>query len=124
MVSDGFEQNHGLIVLATTNHPERIDPAIIDRPSRFDRKYHFNLPTLEERCSFLAIWQQRLAAEISWNSDQIESTGGATEGFSFAYLKELVISSVMKWMHEPASCFSNTMLEQIDILRSQMKTDA
>ena len=32
---DGFEQNHGLMVLATTNHPDRIDDAIIDRPSRF-----------------------------------------------------------------------------------------
>ena len=34
---DGFEQNHGLMILATTNHPDRIDSAIIDRPSRFDR---------------------------------------------------------------------------------------
>lgn len=109
-------------MLATTNHPERIDPAIIDRPSRFDRKYHFNLPTFEERCSFLTVWQQRLSTEVSWIPDQIQSTGEATEGFSFAYLKELVICSVMKWMHEPASCFSDTMHEQVAILQSQMKT--
>lgn len=121
---DGFEQNHGLIVLATTNHPERIDSAIIDRPSRFDRKYHFNLPILEERCSFLAIWQQRLAAEVDWKADQVKSAGAITEGFSFAYLKELVISSIMKWVHEPASSFSDTMKEQAEILQSQMTTDA
>ncbi|MCC6511893.1 MAG: ATP-binding protein, partial [Pirellulaceae bacterium] len=60
---DGFEQNHGLIVLATTNHPDRIDPAIIDRPSRFDRKYHFNLPSLDERIDYLATWQNRLSDE-------------------------------------------------------------
>ena len=120
---DGFEQNHGLIVLATTNHPERIDSSIIDRPSRFDRKYHFNLPTLEERCSFLALWQQSLSAEVNWTPDQVESTGKATEGYSFAYLKELMISSVMKWMHEPESSFSATMREQVEILQNQMKTD-
>ena len=58
---DGFEQNPGLIVLATTNHPDRIDNAIIDRPSRFDRKYHFDLPTSAERQRYLEAWQERLA---------------------------------------------------------------
>ena len=35
---DGIEGNDGLLVLTTTNHPERLDPALSDRPSRFDRK--------------------------------------------------------------------------------------
>ena len=34
---DGFESNTGLVVLATTNHADRLDPAILNRPSRFDR---------------------------------------------------------------------------------------
>jgi len=55
---DGFEQNHGMIVLTTTNHPDRIDPAIIDRPSRFDRKYHFHLPTRQERQEYLTVWRR------------------------------------------------------------------
>lgn len=120
---DGFEQNHGMIVLATTNHPDRIDPAIIDRPSRFDRKYHFNLPSLGERQAYLLIWQQRLADETGWKPDEIEPVALGTDGFSFAYLKELVISAVMRWMQEPSPGFAVVATEQALSLQRQLKTD-
>ena len=112
-----------MIVLATSNHPDRIDAAIIDRPSRFDRKYHFNLPTVEERRAYLETWQQQLAAETGWKSAEIESIASSTEGFSFAYLKELVISAVMKWMHAPPTSFAIVAAEQAAILQQQMKTE-
>lgn len=120
---DGFEQNHGMIVLATTNHPDRIDPAIMDRPSRFDRKYHFNLPTLSERQEYLLTWQRRLVDETGWSPDEIETVALSTDGFSFAYLKELVISTVMRWMQDPARGFANAAGEQAVILQRQMKTE-
>ena len=116
---DGFERNHGLIVLATTNYPERIDPAIIDRPSRFDRKYHFNLPTIHERLQYLTSWQERLATETGWTA-AVEAVAEATDGFSFAFLKEVVISAVMKWMESPQSAFSAVVTDQADVLRRQM----
>ncbi|MEM8669385.1 MAG: ATP-binding protein [Planctomycetota bacterium] len=120
---DGFEQNHGMIVLATTNHAERIDSAIIDRPSRFDRKYHFNLPAFEERVEYLSGWQQRLAEECGWKPEQVESVAAETEEYSFAYLKELIISSLMKWMHESSTDFATVMTEQAGSLKQQMKTE-
>ena len=120
---DGFEQNHGMIILATTNHPERIDSAIMDRPSRFDRKYHFNLPCIEERRAYLGNWQRNLSNETSWQADQVLSVAGATEGFSFAYLKELVISTVMSWMRNSDRDFAALMLEQATILNQQMRTE-
>lgn len=120
---DGFEQNHGLIVLATTNHPDRIDPAIVDRPSRFDRKYHFGLPSLDERRNYLVTWQKRLADESGWRSDQVLEIAEATEGYSFAYLKELVISTVMNWMQNSDAKFATVMLEQSKVLQRQMKTE-
>jgi len=46
---DGLAQNDGILTIATTNHPERIDDAILNRPSRSDVKYHFDLPTHELR---------------------------------------------------------------------------
>jgi AAA+ superfamily predicted ATPase len=121
---DGFEQNHGLIVLATTNHPDRIDAAIIDRPSRFDRKYHFNLPDLAERVVYLKNWQEQLASETNWSNDEVEPIAIACDGFSFAYLKELVISSVMKWMHNDSDSFASIMASQASTLGGQMKTEA
>ena len=121
---DGFEQNHGLIVLATTNHPDRIDPAIIDRPSRFDRKYHFNLPSFAERMNYLKNWQEQLASETKWAGEELEPIVNACEGFSFAYLKELVISSVMKWMQDSTFSFAATMAAQAEILNGKMKTEA
>ena len=112
-----------MIVLATTNHPDRIDSAIIDRPSRFDRKYHFNLPDLDERIVYLRHWQEQLASETSWSNDQVEPVAIASEGFSFAYLKELVVSSVMKWMQEGSDSFASTMTSQASILGGQMRTE-
>ena len=120
---DGFEQNHGLMVLATTNHPDRIDNAIIDRPSRFDRKYHFDLPTTDERQRYLEAWQEKLAAETGWKQAEVSPIVIATEGFSFAYLKELIISALMEWMHEPKGGLASVMKVQADLLSGQMRTE-
>ncbi len=121
---DGFEQNHGMIVLATTNHPDRIDAAIIERPSRFDRKYHFNLPSQAERLSYLDIWRQQLESETGFRAEDAETVASITEGFSFAYLKELVVSAVMKWMADSSSGFAFVMSDQALKLQKQMKTNA
>jgi len=120
---DGFERNHGMIVLATTNYPDRIDAAIIDRPSRFDRKYHFNLPRVQEQAKYLASWQQQLNTETGWKSDEVAAIAECTDEFSFAYLKELIISSLMAWMHASNKSFVTVMTEQSCELRRQMKTE-
>jgi len=119
---DGFEQNHGLIVLATTNYPERIDAAIIQRPSRFDRKYHFRLPSLAERKEYLAIWHTKLADETGWLPEQIEPVATVSDGFSFAYLKELVISGVLHWLRVPDTPFVDALCEQARELHAQLET--
>jgi hypothetical protein len=95
---DGFESNTGLVVLATTNHPDRLDPAILDRPSRFDRKYYFNLPAVAERFAYVAAWNGQLQAELRLSEKGAEEVVQQTENFSFAYLKELFVSATMQWM--------------------------
>src|SRR2546423_2000599 len=57
---DGFALNTGVVVLATTNHPERLDTAILDRPSRFDRKYNFDLPAVAERLAYVSAWNKEI----------------------------------------------------------------
>ena len=87
-----------MVVLATTNHPEKLDPAILDRPSRFDRKYYFQLPAEAERLAYIAKWNERLQPELRVSRAGAEVVVGKTEGFSFAYLKELFVTSMVQWM--------------------------
>lgn len=95
---DGFASNTGILVIGTTNHPEKLDPAIRDRPSRFDRKYLFGPPALAERMAYLSRWNDSLQAEMKLTEMGLTETARMTEGFSFAYLKELYVSSMMEWM--------------------------
>jgi len=120
---DGFHMNKGLMVLATTNHPEKLDAAILDRPSRFDRKYHFNLPGESERLAYLNHWNDELNPEMRITESIANLVVSRTEGFSFAYLKELVISSMVKWIsnHHDTS-MEKIVLEQADSLRGELGT--
>lgn len=121
---DGFAPNAGLLVLATTNHPERLDPAIIDRPSRFDRKYHFELPALADRLAYLTRWCERRAADLRPSAEQLDELAAQTEGFSFAYLKELCLAAALRWMKSrPASGLHPLLTSQLAVLRAQMRTE-
>jgi len=49
---DGLENNDGILMIATTNHLDELDPGLSKRPSRFDRKYLFPLPNKGERSQY------------------------------------------------------------------------
>ena len=109
------------MVLATTNHPEKLDPALLDRPSRFDRKYHFDLPGAPERAAYAALWNKELQAELGVSAHAVNGVVRATEGFSFAYLKELFLSSMMQWISADGSASMDTIiLDQTTRLRRQL----
>jgi hypothetical protein len=110
---DGFSENTGVAVLATTNYPERIDPAIIDRPSRFDRKYLFDLPSTDERLAYLERWARGLEAELRPSQDRLARTADTTRDFSFAYLKELTISATIAWVRTARAGGMDAVLEEV-----------
>lgn len=118
---DGFAANEGILTLATSNYPERLDPAILERPSRFDRKYNFGLPALSERQAYLAWWSNRLEAELRLEPKHIQELAAATDGFSFAYLRELVLSSIMSWITKQRPML-DVMQSQLATLSEQMKS--
>ena len=121
---DGFAPNAGLLVVATTNHPDRLDPAILERPSRFDRKYHFPVPIAESRSVFLARWTERLDPHLKLSADQHAIIAERTDGFSFAYLKELCLSAVLRWMKQrPRDGLFPILESQLEVLRAQMRSD-
>jgi len=97
---DGFPSNTGMAVIGTTNHPERLDPAIAERPSRFDRKFYFGPPDYSLRVEFISLWNNDLEPPARLGSADIEAIAAGTEEFSFAYLRELCTSSLVRWMLE------------------------
>ena len=119
---DGFQSNNGVVVLATTNHPGKLDSSILDRPSRFDRKYHFHLPADAERLAYIMKWNNNLQTDLQVSEKAAARVVGATEGFSFAYLKELFVASMVQWMSDGRSeSMDDIVLAQTDLLRAQMK---
>lgn len=119
---DGFADNDGLVTIASTNHPERLDPAILSRPSRFDRKYHFELPGTAERSLYIGRWNTELADSLKIDEARLPEIVSATDGYSFAYLKELFISSLMVWTANQERAFIEIVLEEAAALSTQMKT--
>lgn len=120
---DGFAANRGIFTVATTNHPERLDPAILNRPSRFDRKFHFDLPDADLRRAFIGMWNRSLKPELRLSDAGLGRTAEQTEGFSFAYLKELFVSAVTGWMNEAGPGTMDRLIgEHVAALRSEMLT--
>lgn len=118
---DGFQANTGIVVLATTNHPDRLDPSILDRPSRFDRKYYFELPRERERLAYIAKWNHDLQIEMRVTERGASEVVRGTEGFSFAYLKELFVTAMVQWVTSGGNgSMDSVLLSQTKALRSQM----
>jgi len=83
---DGFEPNQDVIVIAATNRPDVLDPALL-RPGRFDRQVTVGLPDKKGREAILKIHTRGIPLESSVN---LESLAAGTPGFSGADLANLV----------------------------------
>ncbi|MBV9203963.1 MAG: ATP-dependent zinc metalloprotease FtsH [Actinobacteria bacterium] len=83
---DGFDPSTGIVVLAATNRPEVLDPALL-RPGRFDRQVTIPLPNVTERAAILAVHARgkKLAADVN-----LDAIARGTPGFSGADLANLV----------------------------------
>jgi cell division protease FtsH len=83
---DGFEGNEGIIVIAATNRPDVLDPALL-RPGRFDRQVHVGLPDIRGREQILKVHIRKVPL-----GDNVEPSviARGTPGFSGADLANLV----------------------------------
>jgi len=82
---DGFDPSTGVVVLAATNRPEILDPALL-RPGRFDRQVTIPLPNASERAAILAVHckDKKLAPDVD-----LDAIARGTPGFSGADLANL-----------------------------------
>jgi len=81
---DGLKQNKGLITIMTSNYPEKLPDALLDRPGRFHHIINFELPGEKERSEMLKLWAEGIEDKLL--DDIVEKT----KSFSGAHLKELV----------------------------------
>jgi cell division protease FtsH len=83
---DGFDKNQGVIVIAATNRPDVLDPALL-RPGRFDRQVFVPLPDIKGREEILKVHSKKILLDKNFNPLIIAR---GTPGFSGADLSNLV----------------------------------
>src|SRR6478752_5837970 len=83
---DGFESNEGVILVAATNRPDVLDPALL-RPGRFDRRIVVNRPDVQGRSEILKVHTKKVPMAASV---ELEKIARGTPGFSGADLENLV----------------------------------
>ena len=92
---DGMETNNGVVVLATTNHTENIDPAISDRPGRFDRIIEVPLPDRAQRKEIIQNLMRNMPTKIV-SGKVIDKVASKSEGLSGAWIREVVQTSMIE----------------------------
>jgi cell division protease FtsH len=89
---DGFDGSKGIIVLAATNQPDTLDPALL-RPGRFDRRVPVELPDMQGRVDILKVHAKdvKMAGNIDW-----ESIAKACPGASGAELANMINEAALR----------------------------
>ena len=105
---DGFEGNNGVIILAATNRPESLDPALT-RPGRFDRRVPVELPDLKGREEILKVHTKNkpLAPDVS-----LKVIAQRTAGFAGADLENLVNEAALRAVRAGRKSVTQADLEE------------
>jgi len=108
---DGATSKEGIFLIGTTNYPEKIDPALMNRAGRFDRAYEVRLPDETLRLSYL---KSKGMGRLT-DAEMIAQVARRTDGFTFAQLGELYVSAALQMHYE----------KEVDLERliAEMKTD-
>jgi cell division protease FtsH len=105
---DGFEGNTGVIILAATNRPESLDPALT-RPGRFDRRVPVELPDLKGREEILRVHARKIKVE---NGVDFAKIARMASGASGAELANIVNEAALRAVRDGRSFASQEDLEE------------
>ena len=105
---DGFGSNDGVIVIAATNRPDILDPALL-RPGRFDRQVHVDLPTLKGREDILRIHAAKV--KLAPDVDLLRLARG-TSGHSGADLANIINEAALLAARRNLETIPQSVLEE------------
>jgi SpoVK/Ycf46/Vps4 family AAA+-type ATPase len=116
-ILDGLKVLDGVLVIATSNDPGKLDPALLHRPSRFDRVWKFPLPQYEQRLALLerkgAFWFSKAA---------LEEAAHHSNGFSMAYVQEIIVNALLECAHADIVPSDAHLLKSVELLKAQRKS--
>jgi cell division protease FtsH len=105
---DGFEGNNGVIILAATNRPESLDPALT-RPGRFDRRVPVELPDLKGREAILKVHAKKI--KVADNVD-FKQVARMASGASGAELANIINEAALRAVRDKRSYATQADLEE------------
>ena len=105
---DGFDAKKGVVILAATNRPDSLDPALL-RPGRFDRRIPVELPDLAGRIAILKVHAEKIKKDEDIDYGQV---GRSTAGASGADLANMVNEAALRAVREGRDKMSQRDLEE------------
>lgn len=105
---DGFESNNGVVILAATNRPESLDPALT-RPGRFDRRVPVELPDLKGREEILKVHARKVKTESGIDYGKIARMASGASG---AELANIVNEAALRAIRDNRNAVNQSDLEE------------
>lgn len=105
---DGFDSNNGVMILAATNRPESLDPALT-RPGRFDRRVPVELPDLEGREAILKVHAKKIKTDANIDYLQIARMASGASG---AELANIVNEAALRAVRDNRKIVTQSDLEE------------
>lgn len=110
---DGFEGNNGVVILAATNRPESLDPALL-RPGRFDRRVPVELPDLKGREDILKVHAKKIKLAEGINFTKVARMASGASG---AELANIVNEAALRAVRNKRACvLQNDLEESIEVV--------
>ncbi len=113
---DGLQNSEGVIVVATANHPKALDPAILNRPGRFDRVVELPNPDEAMRAEY---FRRQLGGACS--QEGLRRMVRRSAGFSFAQLRECYITAVHLAFDHGREAAEADLLEAVEMFAGAVK---
>lgn len=105
---DGFESNNGVVILAATNRPEALDPALT-RPGRFDRRVPVELPDLKGREAILKVHAKKVKTDENIDYNKIARMSSGASG---AELANIINEGALRAVRENRQYVTQSDLEE------------